>query len=86
LKQQREELKRKLEEMSTQKKKAISLQLEKMECTLIQLVSVKELNYAVTNGSDQEALFTKKQVSNDVKRLTECYKKLNTRPRPIMPA
>ena len=78
LQQQREELKKKLQEMSTQKKKAISLQLEQMEYTQAQLESVKELNDAVTNGSDQEALFAKKQVSNDVKRITECYNKLHT--------
>ena len=80
LQQQREELKRKLQEISTQKKKAISLQLEQMEYIQAQLESVKELNDAVTNGSDQEALFAKKQVSNDVKRITECYKKLDTNP------
>ena len=80
LQQQREELKRKLQEMSTQKKKAISLQLEQLEYTQAQLESVKELNDVVTNGSDQEALFAKKQVSNDVKRLTESYKKLDTNP------
>ena len=80
LKQQREELKRKLQEMSTQKKKAISLQLEQLEYTQAQMESVKELNDAVTNGSDQEALFAKKQVGNDVKRLTESYKKLDTDP------
>ena len=80
LQQQREELKRKLQEMSTQKKKAISLQLEQLEYTQAQLESVKELNDIVTNGSDQEALFAKKQVSKDVKRLTESYKKLDTNP------
>ena len=80
LQQQREELKRKLQEKSTQKKKAISLQLEQLEYTQAQLESVKELNDAVTNGSDQEALFAKKQVTNDVKRLTESYKKLDSDP------
>ena len=80
LQQQREEQKRKLQERSTQKKKAISLQLEQLEYTQAQLESVKELNDAVTNGSDQEALFAKKQVSNDVKRLTESYKKLDSDP------
>ena len=80
LQQQREELKRKLQEMSMQKKKTISLLLEQLEYTQAQLESVKELNDAVTNGSDKEALFAKKQVSNDVKRLTECYKKLDTAP------
>ena len=64
--------------MSTQKKKAVSLQLEQLEYTQAQLESVKELNDAVTNGSDQEALFAKKQVSNDIKKVTECYNKLDT--------
>jgi len=44
------------------------------------LLSVKELNDAVKNGSDQEALFMKKQVGNDVKRLTDSYSKLETNP------
>ena len=73
LQQQREELKRKLQEMSIQKKETISLQLEQLEFTQAQLESVKELNDAVTNGSDQEALFAKKQVSNNIKRVTECH-------------
>ena len=77
LQQQREELKKKLQEMSKQKKKAISLQLEQLEYTQAQLESVKDLNDAVTNGSDKEALFAKKQVNNDVKRLTEYYKKMD---------
>ena len=78
LQQQREELKRKLQEISAQKKKAILLQLEQLEYTQAQLESVKELNDAVTNGSDQEALFAKKRVSNDVNRLTDSYKKLDS--------
>ena len=77
LQQQREVLKRKLQEKSTQKKKAISLQLEHIQA---QLESVKELNDAVTNGSDRDTLFAKKQVSNDTKRLTESYRRLGTSP------
>ena len=80
LQQQREELKRKLQEISAQKKKAISLQLEQLEYTQAQLESVKELNDAVTNGSDKEALFAKKQLHSDIKQVTECYKKLDTKP------
>ena len=80
LQQQREELKRKLQEMSTQKKKAVLLQLEQLEYTQAQVESVKELNDAVTNGSDKEALFAKKQLHSDIKRVTECYKKLDTKP------
>ncbi|XP_065910501.1 uncharacterized protein [Dysidea avara] len=57
LQQQREDLKNKLQELSTKKKKVISLQLEQIDFVEAQLLSVKELNDAVKNGSDQEALF-----------------------------
>ena len=80
LQQQREELKKELHEVSSQKKKALSLQLEQMEHTQGQLESMKELNNAIKSGSDQEALFMKKQVTEDVKRLTDGYKKLKTEP------
>ena len=80
LHQQREEVKRKLQEMSIQKKKAISLQLEQLEYTQAQLESVKKLNDAVTNGSDKEALFVKMQLYSDINTVAECYKKLDTAP------
>ena len=80
LQQQREQLKGKLQEMCTEKKKALTLQLEQLEYTQAQLESVKVLNDAVVNGSGREALFAKKQVSNDVKRLTESYKKIANGP------
>ena len=80
LQQQREEQKRKLQEISAQKKKAILLQLEQLEYTQAQLESVKELNNAVTNGSDRDALFAKKQFIDDTKRLTESYRRLGTSP------
>ena len=80
LQQQREELKKELHEVSSQKKKALSLQLEQMEHTQGQLQSMKELNNAIKSGSDQEALFMKKQVTEDVKRMTDGYKQLKTEP------
>ena len=80
LEQQREELKNKSRELSTKKRKAISVQLEEMDFTKAQMLSVKGLNDAVKNGSDQEALFMKKQVGDDVKKLTNCYSKLKTKP------
>ena len=78
LQQQREELKKELQEVSVHKKKAVSLQLEQIEHNQAQLESMKELYNAVKDGSDQEALFMKKQVTEDVKRLTDCYKELKT--------
>ena len=80
LNQQREDLVKELREVSTQKKKAVSLQLEQLEYIQADLESVKELSEAVKSGSDQEALFVKKQVAEDVKRLTSDYNKLNTEP------
>ena len=82
LQRQKEELKSKLQEMSRQKKKVISLQLRQLEYTQAQLESLKELNdaCAVSNGSDEEALFARKQLYSDIKKVTECYKKFNTNP------
>ena len=80
LHQQREELKKELHEASRQKKKEVTLQLEQMEHTQAQLESVKELNGAMKNGSDQETLLMKKQLVDDVKRISDSYNKLDTQP------
>ena len=56
LQQQREELKKELHEVSTQKTKALSLQLEQMKHTQARLETAKELHYAIKSGSDQETL------------------------------
>ena len=80
LQQQRDELKKELHEACRQKKKEVTLQLEQMEHTQAQLQSIKELNGAMKNGSDQEALLMKKQVADDVKRISDSYDKLDTQP------
>ena len=80
LQQQRDELKKELHEASRQKKKEVTLQLEQMEYTQAQLESIKELKGAMKNGSDQEALLMKKQVVDDVKRISDSYNKLDTQP------
>ena len=82
LQQQRDELNKELHEACRQKKKEVTLQLEHMEHTQAELESIKELNGAMKNGSDQEALLMKKQVVDDVKRilLSDSYNKLDTQP------
>ena len=80
LQQQRDELKKELHETCGQNKKEVALQLEQMEHTQAQLQSIKELNGAMKNGSDQEALLMKKQIVNDVKRISDSYNKLDTQP------
>ena len=80
LQQQRDELKKELHEACRQKKKEVTLQLEQMEHTQAELESIKELNGAMKNGSDQEALLMKKQVVDDVKRISDSYNKVDTQP------
>ena len=80
LQQQRDELKKELHEASRQKKKEVTLQLEQMEHTQTQLESINKLKGAMKNGSDQEALLMKKQVVDDVKRISDSYNKLDTQP------
>jgi len=80
LQQKRDELKKELHETSRQKKREVTLQLEQMEHTQAQLESVKELNGVMKNGSDQEVLLMKKQVVDDVKRISVSYSKLDTQP------
>ena len=80
LQQQRDELKKELHEACRQKKKEVTLQLEQMEHNQAELESIKELNGAMKNGSDQEALLMKKQVVDDVKRISDSYNKLDTQP------
>ena len=80
LQQQRDELKKELHEACRQKKKEVTLQLEQMEQTQAELESIKELNGAMKNGSDQEAMLMKKQVVDDVKRISDSYNKLGAQP------
>ena len=51
-----------------------------MEDTQAQLESIKELNGAMKKGSDQETLLMKKQLVDDVKRISDSYNKLDTQP------
>ena len=75
LQQQREELKGKLQDISKQKRKAISQQVEQIEHTQAQLES---LNDAMR--MDQVTSFVKEQADGDVKRITEYYENLCTNP------
>ena len=80
LQQQRDELKKELHKSSRQKKKEVTLLLEQMEDTQAQLESIKELNGAMKKGSDQEILLMKKQLVDNVKRISDSYNKLDTQP------
>ena len=51
-----------------------------MEYTQAQLESIKELNSAMKKGPHQDTLLMKKQVVDDVKKISDGYNKLDTRP------
>ena len=77
---QRDELKKELHEIYEQKKNEITPQLEQVGHIQVQLENIKELKCAMRDGSDQETLLMKKQLADDVKRLSDCYSKLDAQP------
>ena len=78
LQQQKEELKKELQEVCMQTEKELDLQVEQMEHTQAQLKNLNELYCAMKKGSDQETLLMKKQLFDDVKRLSDSYNQLDT--------
>ena len=58
----------------------MAAQLEEVECTQVQARSMKEVDDAVKESFVEEALSAKRQVINQMKELTNKYKKLNTTP------
>ncbi|XP_065891724.1 E3 ubiquitin-protein ligase TRIM71-like [Dysidea avara] len=80
LQQQKEELKKELHGASVQKKKELSLQQRQLEGIKVELESVKELNDTMKKGSGQDTLLMRKEVIDDMKRLSDCHKKMDTEP------
>ena len=80
IKEQKEEVKQRLGEIVSQKEKKMAAQLEEVESTQAQARSMKEVDDAVKESSDEEAFSPKKLVINQMKELTDKYKKLDTRP------
>ena len=80
LMQQKEQLKQQVHDTVSQKEKAVTTQLEKVEYVQAEILSMKELKNAVEKSSDQEALCAKKQVIDHMQQLTDKYQKLSTQP------
>ena len=80
LMKQKEQAKQQAHETVSQKDKAMRKQLQEVEHTQAEVLSMKELKDAVEKSSDQEALSAKKQVIDRMQQLTTKYKKLNTQP------
>ncbi|XP_065890556.1 E3 ubiquitin-protein ligase TRIM71-like [Dysidea avara] len=79
LKEQKEEVKQRLGEIVSQKEKKMAAQLEEIKSTQAQARSMKEVD-AVKERSDEEAFSAKKPVIDQMKELTDKYKKLNITP------
>ena len=78
--QQKQGCKKQLHDECERKKKEVSLQLDQLESVQTQFGNVKVLDGAIRNGFDEELLFMKKQIENDVNRLKGDYQKLKVEP------
>ena len=77
LMEQREKLKQQVRDIVSQKEKAVTTQLEEVQCAQAEVLSIKELNDAVEKSSDQEVLSVKKQVIDCMQQITDKCKKVN---------
>ena len=64
----------------SQKVKAVTTQLEEVECAQAEVLSMKKLKGAVEKSSDQELLSIKKQVIDCMMQITEKCRKVNLPP------
>ena len=80
LMKQKEQLKQQGHNAVSQKEKALRVQLEVVEHTQAEVLSMKELKDALEKSSDQEALSAKKQVIDRMQQITDKFNKLYTDP------
>ena len=77
------QLKQQVQNAILQNEKELESQLEAAKCIQAETLNMKELKDALEQSSDQEALFVKKQVIDQMQRLTEKYKKSSFRSFPF---
>ena len=80
LMKQKDEVKQQAHDAISQKEKAMITQLDEVTSMQAKLMSMKELTDALEQSSDQEALSTKREVTDRVQQLTNAYKKVNIQP------
>ena len=78
--EQKEQLKQQAYEAVSQKEKALTMQLQEVECVQTEVLSMKELKDAIEKSSDQEALSAKKLIIARMHQITNRHSKLNVRP------
>ena len=80
--EQKEQLKHQVDDVVSQKAKAVATQLEEVEHVQKEVVEIKKLNDTVEKSSDQEALSLKKRLIDCMQRMTDKYSKVNLLPPP----
>ena len=80
LMKQKEQVKQQAHDAVSQKEKALTVQLEEVQITQAEVLSMKELKDAIEKSSDQEVLSAKKQVIDRMQQITDKFNKLNTDP------
>ena len=80
LMKQKEQVKQQAHDAVSQKEKALTEQLEKVEYAQAEVLSMKELKDAIEKSSDQEALSAKKQVIDHMQQITDKFNKPSTDP------
>ena len=78
MQQQKEQLKK--DDASLKKEKELLLQQQLLEGTKVELESLKELNDVMKKGTYKDTLLMRKEVVDDVKRLSDCYKEMDSEP------
>ena len=78
--EQKDELKKQVQEIVSQKDKEVTMQLEEIECVQAKVLSVKQLSDAIEKSSDQEVLSARSQVIDRVNQVTTKYKSLCLHP------
>ena len=82
LMKQKKQIKQQLHDTLSQTEKTMTMQLEEIEFTQGEVVSMKELKDAVEKSSDEEALSAKKQMITCMKQLSGKYNRLNVSMQP----
>ncbi|XP_065908094.1 E3 ubiquitin-protein ligase TRIM71-like [Dysidea avara] len=77
LMEQKKLLKQRVHDMVSQNEKVMSAQLDQVEFTQAEVLSVKQLKDTMQKSSDQELMSAKNQVTHAMQRITVNYKQLN---------
>jgi len=78
LMEQKRQVKQEAHDMVLHNQKPMSAQLDQLKCAQAEVLSMGELKDSLQESSDQELMSARNQLTYDMQRLTDKYKKLNT--------